>query len=69
MRSGSHTQVIPCEPPPHFNWSIKMAEANLRAKDKVGFQGPRRKRRRERRRGFGTGCGVGRKRQTCRSLN
>ena len=27
MRSGSRTQVIPCEPSPHFNWSIRMVEA------------------------------------------
>jgi hypothetical protein len=40
--------VIPWEPSPHFNWSIKTADSNLWAKDKVGFLGPRRKRRRER---------------------
>lgn len=46
-RTGSSSQVIPCESSPKFNWSIKTAEANCWGKDKGGGGvGPRNKRKR-----------------------
>jgi len=41
MSSGSHTQVISCEPSPHFNWSIKARACDWAVEGKGGMGGLR----------------------------
>jgi hypothetical protein len=43
-RSGSHTQVVSYEPPPHFNWSIKAKDCDWAVEGKGGAGGFREER-------------------------